>query len=146
VPSLAALAPRLVQIPGPMPTPCLVWTGRLNEDGYGVVDYRRIEDDAPARALAHRLYYRLTRGPLTKGMVLDHTCRQRNCVLHTEEITQAENVRRGDSPHGINYRKERCSRGHEPRWGQRKSGRYCRECLKEDAKALRDRRRKALTQ
>jgi hypothetical protein len=141
MPTFEQLAPFLRQQPGPMDTPCLVWTGKLDDEGYGVVYFRRGSDGLPMRRSVHRVAYRLVKGKLLPGMVLDHLCKVRNCAIHTEQITQAENVRRGDSPAGLNYRKDRCSRNHEPNWGTRPDGRYCRECLREDSRALRKRRK-----
>lgn len=45
----------------------------------------------------HILVYVLLRGPYAKGLVLDHSCKQRLCCNpdHLEPVTQKENVARG---------------------------------------------------
>jgi hypothetical protein len=60
---------------------CVLWPGELTRDGYG----------------RHRLVFETLRGPVPRGLVLDHTCRVRACcnVAHLEPVTQRENVRRG---------------------------------------------------
>jgi hypothetical protein len=83
---------------------CLMWTGPVNGQGYGifVVDHRNLR--------AHRYAYEHLAGPIPAGLPLDHTChngdltcrggvtcRHRRCVRvdgHLEPVTHAENVRR----------------------------------------------------
>lgn len=72
-------------------TPCWVWQGSDDGDGYGTVrrDRRTLK--------AHRFYYEQVRGPIPDGLQLDHLCRIRRCVnpAHLEPVTQAENMQRG---------------------------------------------------
>jgi len=72
---------------------CWLWTGRINPDGYGVLD---ISNTAK---MAHVLAYEFFFGIVPKGKELDHICRTRSCVnpLHLEPVTHKENMRR--SPH-----------------------------------------------
>lgn len=72
-------------------TPCWLWLRRLNNKGYG--DINR----AGRERLAHRYLYSLANGPITKGLSLDHLCRNIRCVRpdHLEPVTHATNIRRG---------------------------------------------------
>ena len=65
---------------------CWVWSGQLNDDGYGII----------RRRSAHRYAYELLVGPIASGLEIDHTCCRRNCVnpSHMETVTHAENNRR----------------------------------------------------
>ena len=65
---------------------CWLWQGYINAFGYGV----------NRRGLAHRVYYQSARGPIPRGMELDHLCRVRSCVNpdHLEAVTHLENHRR----------------------------------------------------
>jgi len=65
--------------------------------------------------LTHRLIYTLLKKPIKPGMVLDHLCRNRACAnpAHLEEVTLAENKRRGFSFAAIRARMTHCSKGHE---------------------------------
>jgi hypothetical protein len=100
---------------------CWLWTGVLNEQGYGkmLINYRGV--------LAHRFSYQTFTGPLLGHLVLDHLCRVRCCVNpdHLEQVPQLENMRRAVKPH--------CRRGHvfteENTWADEKTGiRQCRTC------------------
>lgn len=67
-----------------------LWTGALNDSGYGVIwDGRRL-------VYAHRLAFLLTGGRVPDGTEMDHVCGVRSCVRpdHLEPTTHAENVRR----------------------------------------------------
>ena len=75
---------------------CLVWTGSLNRNGYGV-----IVGPGGRGVVAHRANWLLRRGPIPAGMVLDHLCMNTRCVEpeHLEIVTQQENVRRAIAHH-----------------------------------------------
>lgn len=77
---------------------------------------------------AHRIAYELLIGPIAKGLVLDHLCRNPGCVNpdHLDPVTSAENTRRG------HMLKSDCPSGH-PLSGlnlamNSRGHRTCREC------------------
>lgn len=110
-----------------LPTDCWSWVGPKRAGGYG-----RIKLDGKKDVLAHRWVYELLRGPIPRGLVIDHLCRNRTCVnpQHMEPVTARENTKRGD----VGWRRYvvQCIRGH-PLEGDNlfiaKSGkRSCRSC------------------
>lgn len=79
---------------------CWLWTGALDETGYGVFN---MGAEANGRTrLAHVWAYEHFVGPTPEGLELDHVkangCTNRNCVnfeSHLEPVTHQENMRRG---------------------------------------------------
>lgn len=112
---------------------CLVWTGPLNNKGYG-----QIYLDGRTRVV-HRVVYEAVMGRIPEGMELDHLCRNPPCVFpsHLEPVTHRENIRRGKNrgsrfgAAAINANKDTCKRGHAfsvlTVWGGR-SRRVCYVC------------------
>lgn len=90
-------------------TPCWIWQGPINVHGYGRVTL------GERRLMAHRCMYEMAKGPIPKGLDIDHLCRVRACVNpdHMEPVTRAENVRRGQSPAMLTVKTNHCQRGHE---------------------------------
>lgn len=90
-------------------SPCLVFTGRLSDSGYGRVTTPH------ATHFAHKVMWEAEHGTVPDGMELDHLCRVRACAnpAHLEPTTHRENVLRGVGPSAVNAVKTHCDRGHE---------------------------------
>lgn len=112
---------------------CWLWTGAVDR-GYG-----QFSAHAGQHAKAHRFSYELLRGPIPKGLDLDHLCRVRCCVnpAHLEPVTRKENLRRsplvparvgGIAMGKITSARTHCCNGHEYKIGTFWSGRGYREC------------------
>src|SRR5687768_1716284 len=67
---------------------CLQWTGHIHDDGYGCAN----AGGKPDRA--HRVAWRLKRGPIPPGRCVLHTCDDRTCVepLHLFLGTKQDNM------------------------------------------------------
>lgn len=108
-------------------TPCRIWTGLLNPDGYGISYKRR----------AHIEAWELVNGPVPKGLELDHLCFQRDCCeeTHLEAVTYAENIRRSVVARRL-YKANwtHCQRSHELSGTNLRftadGRRICKECAK----------------
>lgn len=87
---------------------CWAWKGAQISKGYGVFS------NGSGSTLAHRFSYTELRGPIPDELVIDHLCRNPNCVnpWHMEIVTFAENVRRGRAG-AKNREKTHCKHGHE---------------------------------
>lgn len=115
-------------------TKCWEWKGYVASHGYG-----RYSLGSSKKLYAHRVMYYLYTGVIPeKGMVIDHLCRNRSCVnpKHMEVVTIGENVFRGAS--FVNISKGMCKSGKhlltEDNIYYQKSGRACKQCIKERVK------------
>lgn len=127
---------------------CWTWRGAKNSKNYGQFFTRDTKTTG-----AHRVSYTLFKGDLTKGLTIDHLCRNTLCVNpeHLEEVTQAENNRRigPRAPGGIsklNLTKTHCLKGHEfnPEnvyIRKDRNGRECKPCRNEASKRAIEKRR-----
>lgn len=86
---------------------CWEWKGNLDRCGYGTTRW------SGKQYGTHRLFYRLLVGEVTKGLDLDHLCRNRKCCnpAHLQPVTHKENIMRGAG--AIRNRKTHCPKGHE---------------------------------
>ena len=78
---------------------CRLWEAGVLKDGYGSFFYKG------ATALAHRVAWELTNGPIPAGMHVLHRCDTPPCVnpdhlfLGTNADNMADKVRKGRTPH-----------------------------------------------
>lgn len=112
---------------------CRLYQGQLDPDGYGIFWFRR------RNRRAHRVVYWLHYGDIPTGMVVNHTCRTRNCIeiAHLRLATPRENaLRESESVSFRNSQKTHCPRGHayDRQYGRQ---RYCSTCEKAKTKRLR---------
>lgn len=101
------LMARVIMIPE---STCWHWTGCIDRDGYAKMSTKN------RPTMVYRISYELFVGPIPEGMVIDHICRQRDCVnpKHLEVVTSRENTMRSPiAPAALNARKTHCSEGHE---------------------------------
>lgn len=86
---------------------CWNWIGADNcKYGIFTIDGKNV--------LAHRWAYEFHKGPIPKGLEIDHLCRNKFCVNpeHLEAVTAKENVRRAEK-HRIRKKLTHCRKGHE---------------------------------
>jgi len=91
------------------PSGCWNWTGAKTAKGYG-------RFHLGGNKHAHRVSYEIYKGPIPNGLVLDHLCRNPNCVNpdHLEPVTLVENIQRGDQfGKGWKRNTTHCPQGHE---------------------------------
>ncbi len=112
---------------------CHLWKSPLDKDGYGQFYFRK------KGRRAHRVSYFFHNGPIKDEMVIDHICKNRNCVnvSHLRLVTKIENnLENSLSVGAINKKKKLCKNGHpfNRKWGKQ---RYCSICENEKTKRLR---------
>ncbi len=129
-----------------LPNGCWRWTGALDECGYG---FFRMDRGVMWRA--HRASYVLHKGPIPKGLEIDHTCHDpelcklgnkcphRACVnpnhmvisSHADNCSSDRANNRMEAAHAEQRTRTHCKRGHEftpQNTYLIKTGRICREC------------------
>lgn len=94
---------------------CMLWTGKLRKDGYVNITIGSRKDKTRSEKLAHRVAYIEWRGKIEKGLVLDHLCRNRHCInpWHLQQVTQRENIMRGNGLAAKYIKLKTCINGHE---------------------------------
>lgn len=98
---------------------CWIWLRATIGHGYGWVKFDGKKD------LAHRVFYRLAKGPIPEGHEIDHLCRTKVCCNpdHLEAVPHAENLRRAKD---IPRPKKKCKNGHD--FPPKNAGRSCKIC------------------
>ena len=119
---------------------CWLWTGSINENGYGLFKV------SGKTMKSHRVAYETYNRPIETGNVIDHLCKVRNCVKpdHLEQVSQAENLYRGNTIASVNRLKKYCINGHEFTEDntiiRKNNTRNCRKCINLLKKKYRARR------
>lgn len=129
---------------------CWLWIGSIRSNGYGQIFVGKKSDKSNYPAQAHRVSYTLFRGPIPKGMVLDHKCRNKVCVNpdHLDPVSNAENVRRGNPGMHMKYKSAAataCRNGHprtsENTYRRQQDGAIvCKDCVHDRKIALQQRK------
>lgn len=127
---------------------CWRWKGSISRQGYGSLT---IKEDGKSRIVsAHRMAFRLHHGKWP-DQCIDHLCRNRSCCnpAHLEDVSNKENVLRGEGLTAQNARKTHCSKGHEltgenlliRKYAGQPDFRGCRTCRLTSLRAYQKRRR-----
>ncbi len=116
---------------------CWEWQGRITCQGYGQIGVGSRVDGSRRTRQAHTVSYETFVGKVPKGLVLDHTCRNRRCINpdHLEPVTAQENIRRS-LPYRpfrigmavINANKTECKNGHLLDYVAPNGHRGCKTC------------------
>ena len=111
---------------------CHIWQNSLDRDGYGHFYFRK------KNRCAHRFAYYITNGDIPTGMMIDHICKNRNCVniKHLRIVTPKQNtLENSNSVGAINKAKTHCKNKHpfDRKYGKQ---RYCSKCQAEKNKRL----------
>ena len=91
-------------------TGCLLWTGSLDDKGYGLIwDGKRLRG-------AHIVSYEQVNGPVPEGYELHHRCEVPACIEpnHLEPVTRSEHMDRHPWRPGAYFAAmTHCKHGHE---------------------------------
>ena len=119
---------------------CLEWSGFINKRGYGSVTRNK------KPLVLHRLIYKLVKGKIPKGKVLDHLCRNTKCANpeHLEPVTDRVNVLRGVGLAAQYARRDSCKHGHKftkenTLYSSSNNARRCRTCKRNETALRRQR-------
>lgn len=117
---------------------CWCYTGSKGRDGYGL--WRLSENK---RIPAHRHAYLAAFGFIPSGYVVDHMCRNPQCVnpSHLRACTQRENVLApwSQARAAAFARRDKCSKGHDYSSVNARGHRECVICQRERSRAKRQR-------
>ena len=140
------LEERVAQSIEKQPDGCWIWTGHLNDQGYGLISIKNRE------MRAHRVAYEMAKGPIPRGRVLDHSCHNHACVNpeHTAPVTQKMNMENLAGAHrdsatgirGVSWSKRRQKWVVQVRSGGRSFVKHCDSI--EDAERLAIEKRKEM--
>jgi len=105
---------------------CWIWCGSRQTNGYGRFSI------AHKWVPAHRWSYEQVRGPIPRGLDLDHLCREPLCVNpdHLEAVTRRVNLLRGRTIPAAHAAKTRCPAGHAYDQANTYTYRGMRQCRK----------------
>jgi hypothetical protein len=125
-------------------TGCWVWQGARTDEGYGSLGIH----DTTRTVRVHRWMYEQLVGPIPRGLVIDHLCRNRACAnpRHLEPVTRRINTLRGEGPSARSAARSHCDAGH-PLTGENvyirpgTTARICRICRREYMRAYKVNRR-----
>jgi hypothetical protein len=117
-------------------TGCWEWQGALDAAGYGRAhDHEAYQNGVRQTMAAHRLAWRLFKGPIPAGMLACHRCDNPRCANpeHVFLGTYQDNNRDiSEKGRHRNGQKTHCKHGHaftpENTGMQTNGGRYCRTC------------------
>ena len=105
---------------------CWQWLGAKSANGYGVASIHG------KSMCAHRAVYILAKGPIPKGLELDHLCRNQSCVRpsHLDAVTHRENMFRSPA-FQVRVQSGKCIHGHDLDGVRSRfdGGRYCKTCV-----------------
>lgn len=130
-PAMQRILQRTEIVPGPLDTPCWVWTGAGRR--YGYIAVGSIADGSYRNARVHRVAYEHLVGPVPADLVLDHLCKVPKCLNpdHLQPVTQRVNLLRGDTITAQHAAKTHCIHGHAfdaSNTRRDRRGRRCRTC------------------
>ena len=123
------------------PNGCWIWKGGRSGD-YGMFP----PFQGKPNVQTHVLFFRIQKGKIPKGLVIDHLCRNPICCnpKHLEATTQRENNLRGIGLAAQNAVKTHCLEGHEFDYTYKTKsgvGRGCKRCRRETLRRFRMKQR-----
>lgn len=91
---LAFLKGRFAAKTVPGPNGCILWTGAIDNNGYGTFICWPEGEPRQRTRKAHQWAFEWAHGPMPVGLETDHVCRVRHCVnpAHLRAVTHRENL------------------------------------------------------